>query len=152
MTGVQTCALPISLNGHEAAPELREALSHIGSRLLIDVLPAILDGSTEGVSQDNNNATYCRLLTKQDAFLNPLEMIAIQADRQVRAYLTFPRTKMTLLDQSVIILKTHISEERTSLLDQQTKDSKFLVIDELIGPSGRVMNATSFLNGYAAGA
>ncbi|MFY9228418.1 MAG: methionyl-tRNA formyltransferase [Candidatus Microsaccharimonas sp.] len=140
------------LHGHETAPELREALSRMGSRLLIDALPAILDGASKGISQDENSATYCRLLTKQDAFLDPSTMSAVEADRQVRAYLSFPRTKMTLLGQSVIVTKTHVSEVPTSLLDQRAKDGNFLIIDELIGPSGRQMSAASFLNGYAAGA
>lgn len=140
------------LNGRETAPELREALSQMGSRLLIDTLPAILDGSIEGVLQDDNSATYCRLLTKQDAFLDPTTMSAAAADRQIRAFLTFPRTKMTLLGQSVIVTKSHVSETSASPLDQRAKDGNFLVIDELIGPSGRQMNAASFVNGYAAGA
>lgn len=140
------------LNGHETAPELREALSHTGSRLLIDVLPAILDGSTEGIAQDENEATYCHLLTKEDAFLDPSTMSATEADRHIRAYLTFPRTKMTLLGQSVIVTKAHVSDVSISPLDQRAKDGEFLIIDELIGPSGRQMNAASFLNGYAAGA
>ena len=140
------------LHGHETAPELREALSHMGSRLLIDTLPAILDGSLEAVLQDEDMATYCRLLTKEDAFLDPSNMSALQADRQIRAHLIFPRTKMTLLGQSVIVTKTHVSDAATSPLDQQAKDGNFLIIDELIGPSGRRMDAASFLNGYAAGA
>ncbi|MFZ3009698.1 MAG: methionyl-tRNA formyltransferase [Candidatus Microsaccharimonas sp.] len=140
------------LNGRETAPELRKALSRMGSRLLIDVLPAILDGSSEGMLQDENSASYCRLLTKEDAFLDPSSMGAAEAERQVRAYLSFPRTKMTLLGQSVIVTKTHVSEVPTSQLDQRAKDGNFLIIDELIGPSGRQMDAASFLNGYAAGA
>jgi methionyl-tRNA formyltransferase len=100
-------------------------------------------------SPQSNDAVYCHLIKKEDAFINPAELTAAQAERHVRAYLAFPKTKMTVLDQSVIITKAHTADESVSALDIQCKDGKILSIDELVGPTGRTMSAAAFLNGYA---
>ena len=57
---------------------------------------------------------------------------------------------MTVLDQSVIITKAHVSSEANTPLDVMFKDGQYLVIDELVGPTGRKMSGSDFLNGYAA--
>ena len=138
-----------SLDGTETLPELYKTLADFGSKLLIKTLPSILDESIHPLVQIGD-ATYCHLLRKEDAFIDVSQVTAAEAERHVRAYLTFPKTKIVLNDQTVIITKAHVSEERTSLLDQTCKDGKFLVIDQLTGPSGKQMSGKDFLNGYAA--
>jgi methionyl-tRNA formyltransferase len=138
-----------TLDGTETAPGLYEELSALGGRMLIETLPSIIEGNL--LPSPQQNATiYCYLLKKEDAFLNPAEITAVEAERHVRAYLAFPKTKLTLLDQPVIITKAHVSSEQTSALDIAFEGGQFLSIDELIGPSGRSMSGNAFLNGYKA--
>ncbi len=137
------------LNGTETQPELYDTLSRFGAELLIKTLPKILDEDLRPLAQVGE-ATYCHLLQKEDALLDVSQLSAVEAERKVRAYLTFPKTKLVLNDQTVTITKAHVSTERTSLLDQTCKDGQFLVIDQLIGPSGKAMSGKDFLNGYAA--
>ncbi|MDB5159874.1 MAG: Methionyl-tRNA formyltransferase [Candidatus Saccharibacteria bacterium] len=138
-----------ALDGTETAPQLYEELSALGGHMLIETLPSIIEGNLLP-SPQSNAAVYCYLLKKEDAFLNPAEITAVEAERRVRAYLAFPKTKLTLLDQPVIITKAHVSSEQTSALDIAFKGGQFLSIDELIGPSGRSMSGSAFLNGYKA--
>src|SRR5690606_34256787 len=69
---------------------------------------------------------------------------------KIRAHLGFPKTKLTLLGHPVIITKAHVSHQKKTPLDVECRGGAFLSIDELIGPSGKVMTAQAFLNGYAA--
>ena len=135
------------LDGSETAPQLYEELSALGGRMLIETLPGIIEGNILA-SPQANAAIYCYLLKKEDAYINPEEITAVEAERHIRAFLSFPKTKLTLLDQSVIVTKAHVSSEKVSALDIAFKDGQFLSIDELIGPSGRNMSGTDFLNGY----
>ena len=134
-------------------PGLYEELATLGGRVLIETLPEILDGQLIPTEQPDN-ATYCHLLSKEDALIDPLQLTSIEAERKVRAHLQYPKSKMTLLQQPVILTKVHIAAEVTSEtaspLDVVFTDGHFLVIDELIGPSGRRMSGSAFLNGYAA--
>jgi methionyl-tRNA formyltransferase len=140
-----------SLIGSATAPELESELAQAGAEQLVASLPGIIDGSLPAHPQDDSIATYCSLLRKEDSIIDPTLMTAAQAERQVRAYRAFPKTKVTIAGHLVVVTKAHISTESTSILDIQCRDGQFLSIDELIGPSGKAMNAKAFLNGYAAG-
>ncbi|HEV7952280.1 MAG TPA: methionyl-tRNA formyltransferase [Candidatus Saccharimonadales bacterium] len=138
------------LQGVETRPELYHALADIGTNLLLETLPRILDGSLEPILQNDDAASYSHLLRKTDADLNLASLTATQAERRIRAHIGFPKSKITLLNQSIIITKAHVSDQQKTPLDVIFQDGAYLCIDELIAPSGRRMNAEAFLNGYAA--
>jgi methionyl-tRNA formyltransferase len=142
---------PIALSGTETKFELYNQVAVLGTELLLQVLPSILDDSLVPQPQDANNATYSKLLSKADGQLDTTNHSATECERLVRAYLGFPKTKTTILGNNIIITKAHVAAESKSVLDLTCKDDTVLSVDELIAPSGRTMNATAFLNGYAAG-
>lgn len=137
------------LTGLETRPKLYHSLAVIGTNLLLETLPSILTGSLQPVPQDESRASYCQLLQKSDSLLDYHALTAEAAERHVRAYLDFPKTKVQFGDHTLIITKAHVAGEQKTPLDVQCQDGAFLVIDELIAPSGRHMNAEAFLRGYA---
>lgn len=138
----------ISLKGSETKFDIYQQLSQKGSQLLLSLLPSILDGSLQPTAQDDTQATYCQLLTKADAQLDPTQLTAVEAERQVRAYLGFPKTKLTVAEYPIIITKAHVSQSPKTPLDVQFKDRLYLSIDTLVAPNGRHMDAQAFINGY----
>jgi len=139
-----------SLNDTETAPELEAKLAALGAQELVTILPSIINGSLQPQPQDDSIASYCKLLNKDDSVLDLTTVTAEQAERRVRAYLAYPKTKVTIAGHSVVITKAHLISESATILDVECSDGRFLSIDELIGPSGRVMNAKAFLNGYSS--
>jgi len=140
-----------SLKDTETAPELEAKLATLGAQELVTILPSIMNGSLQPQTQHDSLASYCKLLSKDDSILNAKTLTAEQAERQVRAYIAYPKTKATIAGHLVVITKAHIASASNSILDIECSDGQFLSVDELIGPSGRVMDAKAFLNGYAAG-
>lgn len=138
------------LLGTETRPELYHTLATIGTNLLLETLPQIIDGSLQPIEQDESKATYCQLLQKQDAPLTPNTLSAHAAECLVRAHIGFPKTKIDIEGVSVIITKAHVSDEKNTPLDILCQDGAFLSIDELIAPSGRRMDSAAFLRGYIA--
>lgn len=152
-----------ALDGTETAPELYETLSALGGRMLIETLPEIIQGNLLP-SPQANAAIYCYLLKKEDALLDLTKITAVQAERHVRAYLAFPKTKLIYqpakdgVETRIIVTKAHVlmdEIENENKSDDKNlvvacKDRSFLVIDELIGPSGKRMSGRDFKNGYAA--
>lgn len=149
-TGPVYAQTEIALDDRQTKFDLYDVVIDKSAQLLFDVLPHILDGSLTPVPQNDANASYSQLLNKSDSRLDPTTLTAIEADRQVRAYLGFPKTKLTLLGQECIITKTHVEANQKTPLDIKCRDGAFLSIDELIAPSGRRMNSSAFLNGYTA--
>ncbi len=136
------------LTGHETSLELYKTMASIGASMLINVLPSIIDGSIIPKAQDNKKATYCSLIKKKEAWLQPDSISAKQAESIVRAHIYFPKTKINILNNIIVIKKSHVSETQKSPLDIRCKDGKFLSIDELMASSGRIMSAQDFINGY----
>lgn len=136
------------LNGNETRPELYHALADIGTNLLLETLPRVIDGSLQPTAQNDEQAIYCELLQKNDARLDLANLTATDAERLVRAHLGFPKSKVTVDGRDLIITKAHVSTQQKTPLDLVCQDGAFLSVDELIAPSGRRMSAASFLNGY----
>lgn len=132
----------------ETAPDLEIQLGELGAQELGLTLPAIMNGTIQPTPQNDDIATYCKLLSKDESLLDPSKLSAEQAERHVRAYLAFPKTKLTLAGHSIVITKAHVSSAASTPLDIECAGGQFLSIDELIGPSGKAMNAQGFINGY----
>ncbi|HUC96389.1 MAG TPA: methionyl-tRNA formyltransferase [Candidatus Saccharimonadales bacterium] len=137
------------LSGTETRMDLRKTLARAGAMTLITLLPDILDNSIQPTPQNDDDASYCNLLTKNDSTLAPDEMTAVEAERRVRAFLDFPRTRMDIFGHNVVITKTHVSSNQKSPLDIKFKDSNYLSIDELVAPSGNKITGREFINGYS---
>lgn len=138
------------LNGDETQPELYETLADVGTQLLLETLPRILDGSLTPRPQNDDEAVYCKLLQKADAQLNLAALTAEEAERKIRAHLSFPKSKLVFHEHILIITKAHVTHSKKTPLDFVCRDGAFLCVDELIAPSGRRMSAEAFLRGYAA--
>ena len=138
----------IPLDHTETKPALYATLSHIGNQLLIDTLPDILSGALTPTPQNDADVTYCSLLSKQDGLLDPADLTAVQAEARVRAFLGFPRTRLPLGDQTLIITRAHVSKTAETPLSVQFSDGNYLAPDELIAPSCKTMTAEAFLRGH----
>lgn len=137
-----------SLTGAETQPELYHSLAILGTNLLLESLPGIIDGTLTPTEQDESQATYCPLLTKEEAWLDFANLSAPQAERRIRAHLDFPKSKVDISGHQVIITKAHVSDQAKTPLDIRCQDGAFLSIDELITPNGRRTSAADFIRGY----
>jgi methionyl-tRNA formyltransferase len=88
-TGPVLAQREIALDGTEVAPELEARLASIGADLLVEHLPAWLDGSLQARPQPDEGATLTRLLRREDGRLDP-SLPAAALERQVRAYQPWP--------------------------------------------------------------
>lgn len=138
----------IPLDGTETKFDVYDSLSQKGADILFDLLPSIIDGSLQPTPQDESKATYCRLLEKSDAWLALDSLDAAAAERHIRAQLGYPKSKVKIANNEIIITKAHVSPTQKTPLDLLCQDGAYLSIDELIAPSGRTMTSQQFINGY----
>lgn len=79
----------VVLEGTEVAPELEARLADIAAALLVEMLPAWLDGTLEARPQPAEGVTLTRPLRRADGRLDPTRP-ARELERQVRAYQPWP--------------------------------------------------------------
>lgn len=140
--------IPYALDFTETKPELYDTLFTLGANVLAQKIPDILSGAIEPVPQDEEAATYCQLLSKSDGILDPAIISPGDAEAKIRAYIGFPRTRLTIGSYSIIATKAHGVMTQKTPLDIQCANGAFLSIDELIAPSGKTMSADEFIRGY----
>ena len=88
-TGPILAQAEVPLEGTEVTPELEARLAELGADLLLEHLPAWLDGSLTARPQPTEGATLTRMLRREDGRLDPGRS-ADELERQVRAYQPWP--------------------------------------------------------------
>jgi methionyl-tRNA formyltransferase len=88
----------------DTAKTLTRRLAQMGADLLVDTLPAYLAGELEPRPQAEEEATYSRLLTKEDGRLD-WSRPAVELDRQIRAVTPWPGAFTTCQGRRLKILR-----------------------------------------------
>lgn len=138
----------IALNGREDKSGLYEKLARQGAAYLLEQLPAIVGGWLTPTPQIASDASYSKLLKKDDGLMDFKDKTAEELEREVRAYLGFPRSRATIEDQEVVVTKARVVQAKSDGDLVLPAKSGYLEIEELIGPSGRKMSGKDFLHGY----
>ena len=141
--------VPYALDQTETRPELYQTLGQLGANILVQQLPAILSGSLQPTPQNDAEATYCQLLTKESSHLDLTSLTAGQAEARIRAHLGFPRSRDRVGDYDLIVTKAHAVMDAKTPLDLACQNGAFLAVDELVAPSGRTVTAAEFLRGHS---
>ncbi|KPJ85646.1 hypothetical protein AMJ57_02365 [Parcubacteria bacterium SG8_24] len=80
----------VAVGPQDTFKSLEARLSQAAAELLVGSLPDFLAGRTEAVPQDHAQATYTRLLRRQDGLISWSRESAAQIERKVRAYDPWP--------------------------------------------------------------
>jgi methionyl-tRNA formyltransferase len=148
----------VPLSGHETKQALADQLSAIGSDMVMQYLPAILEGSLEPMAQDEAAATYDQLIKKQDGVIGPLDWArpAVELERRVRAYAGWPRVRTTVGTTEVTLTAAHVETGQGTpgtlwlnghQIGMHTSDG-ILSFNTLIPAGKKEMSAQAFLAGY----
>lgn len=145
----------VSVSKNVSKQALADQLQQLGAELLIENLPAILDGSLQPTLQDDSAATYDERITKEQSHLD-FTKSAEQLEREIRAYAVWPRSRTTLGAIECIITSAHVEPgEGTS--GELWRDAQqigvycsqdILVVDTLLPAGKKEMPASSFIAGY----
>ncbi len=161
----------IELNGNETKQELADRLLEIGGKMVVELLPCILDGSVVAKPQDDSKATYDKMIVKDDGRIDWTKT-AIQYEREIRAFAGWPKSTVIIAKKDVIItgarilggpiydsesldnrvpLKagTVVGNGKDSISIQCGGDQTEIIEIQLLKPAGKKeMSAKDFLAGY----
>jgi methionyl-tRNA formyltransferase len=89
---------------HDTTGSLFQKLSGLGAELLMETLPQWLDGKLAPQPQDNDKATYCKMITKEDGLID-WRLPAVELWRRVRAFQPWPGGYTTWQGRTVKIIE-----------------------------------------------
>jgi methionyl-tRNA formyltransferase len=114
------------LDGTETTASLTEAVALAAAPELVRAAGMISRGEAAAVPQDESKATYCRIILKEDGFID-WSMPAGQIEKMVRAYIPWPKTRTSLNPETLVIL------ESSELSDNDVSNSEPRVPGEVLG-------------------
>jgi methionyl-tRNA formyltransferase len=146
----------LKLSGAETQPELYEKLAVLGGQLLVRGLASIISGRLKPKEQSSIGVTYSKMIYKTDGWIN-WNKPAVDIERQIRAFITWPKSKTKLFDKEIEILRAIVVKSDKELPGNPIDMPGKLVIqcakDALqivqLKPAGKnAMSAQEFMRGY----
>ena len=81
---------PEAIRQEDTTPILGSRLAEIGGQLIRDTLPKLIAGGYDAVEQIETEATYCRIIKKEEGHVRWWEETAIEIERKLRAFVPWP--------------------------------------------------------------
>lgn len=145
----------IEIGKTDTAGTLSQKISVLAADLLLKTLSACISGEIEPMPQDDQIATYAKMIHKADGLID-FENDAEFIERKIRAFNPWPVCYMEWKDQRLRIFNAEVSETKNfspwvrgvvrkyPAVGTKTKD----LILKAVQPSGkRLMSGKAFLNG-----
>ncbi len=113
------------------SPELTDRLINLSHALLQHEVPRYLAGQTKATPQDitKRAVSYSRKLTKADGIID-WHKPAVQIEREIRAFLEWPKSRGQLAGKEVIITKARKLRSEASGVRSEAKPGTAYVSDE----------------------
>jgi methionyl-tRNA formyltransferase len=155
-TGKLLAQKSLQIKPEETTPELTDRLIGLSYTMLRTHLPAYVSGKLRPRSQPHpDRATYSRKLTKEDGIID-WEKPAEQLEREIRAFVEWPKSRSEVAGKEVVITKARVVPEPGAPGNTEVRNKELLVfcaegalLIEKLKPAGKKeMNAQAFINGY----
>lgn len=145
----------IEIYDDDDSDSLSERLAVTGAELLIETLPLIISGEIKPSSQNDDEATYTKMLNKDDGMLD-LSKDVNYLERQVRAYNPWPGTFINWRNSKLIIHKSEVELSNDSGIGKHKiinslpaigAGGGWLLLKEVQIPGKKRVYGKAFLNG-----
>ena len=155
-TGKLITQKSLKIEVDETTPSLTTKLIDLSDLLLSEYLPKYITGDIKPHYQPHpDRATHSRKLTKEDGLID-LSKPAEQIEREIRAFIDWPKSRTEIAGKEVIVTRARVSDKQLGV-GQIAAEDKHLFVGtadqsleiEMIKPSGKSeMTALAFLAGY----
>lgn len=150
----------LALTPGMTTPELTDLLIALSNKMLARDIPSYISGQLTPYPQPKQPATYSRKLTKSDGIID-WSKPAEQTEREIRAFIEWPKSRTVIAGKDVIITKAHVVPSvglgakpgditvvpETKVFAVATGEGSLWI--ERLKPDGKnEMTSTAFLAGY----
>jgi methionyl-tRNA formyltransferase len=121
----------IQILSTDTTQSLYEKLFPLGAKLLNENLEGYVSGKKMLTEQNHDSATYTKIITKDNGYINVLETEPDELNRKIRAYFPWPG----------VWIKWQMANDKWQIV-------KFLPENKIQVEGGKPMSYKDFLNGY----
>lgn len=126
----------LPLSGRETTESLSHWAAQRGAELLLPVLRSLAEGTLQGIPQNDAEATYCSIISKEDGWINWNDR-ALDIDAKIRSYRPWPLCATHHAGQTLYILEAfpilRPEEELMSPLTESANPGTVLGVDKKAG-------------------
>ncbi len=142
----------------DTASTLHDKLSKLGSELLIETLPSIIEGTNERIPQDSSSATFAPTIKPEDEKID-FSKTSQEVYNKIRGLNSFPGAYLMLDGKRIKVFESIIADdyypeklngEIVKIYNEGigVKTSNGVIVLTVVQPEGKSkMNAKNFLNG-----
>ena len=154
-TGQILAQKEITVSFEDTHGSLSEKLSRLGAKTLVETLPKLIRREISPVPQNNEDATFCGLIRKEDGRLD-FNQSAEELERRIRAFHPWPGSFFEWNGKILKIHSAEISESKTLAPSERGILEKYpaigtksmdLVFRKVQVPGKKVISGADFLNG-----
>mgnify|MGYP001005094320 CR=1 FL=1 len=153
-TGPMLGMKSIRIKPNDTAGSLFETLSTLGADLLIETLPAYMDGKLIPQPQPEEGVTYAPMLKKENGLLD-FNQPAVDLERRVRAMNPWPGAWFEWNGAMLKVHKAHVGQGKAGAGKRWVEQDQpavgagggVLILDEVQPPGKKPMSGKSFLAG-----
>jgi methionyl-tRNA formyltransferase len=156
-TGDMIAARSVSINKMTTA-QLHDELADLGAELLVRTLPLIEQGISGRTPQDNNQATYAQMITKQDEWID-FSRDAAAVEHQIRGLNSWPGAYTTYKGERMKLWEADALDEAANSPDgaiistskegiRVAAGGRVLLLKKIQMPGKKAMDVSECLNGY----
>ena len=157
-TGDMLVSERIKIEDNDNIEILSDKLSVLGSKMIVNYLEDIINGKIVGVKQDNDKATFARIIKRSDEHLD-FNVSNRDVYNKFRALSPNPLPNFIMDDAEFKIAECHLCDEEGNASEIISEGTDYFVIACASGsikvtkikPSGKnVMSVRDFKNGYGS--
>ena len=145
----------VTIDDDDNLDSLSEKLSDLGSRLIVDVIPSIMNGTNDRIKQNEEEVTFSPIISKEDEKLD-FNKTSKEVYNHIRALNPNPGSYFTLGDEVIKVYESRISDKNGDIsvisniykdgIGIGTKDGEIILTK--IKPAGKkIMDVRDYLNG-----
>ena len=113
--GPMLASRSILIEASDTTETLTPKLASSGAKLLLETLPAFFDGLIKPVEQDHTQATFVKLLTREDGHLHPETQTAQVLEHLIRANIPWPGSFIEVHGKRIKILQSKLDGSTDAL-------------------------------------
>jgi methionyl-tRNA formyltransferase len=145
----------IIIEENDTTGTLTEKLAIAGGQLLVETLPDYFNGSISPQQQEQSNATYTKMITKNDGVLD-FSKKALDLERQIRAFIPWPVSFFNWNQVNIRVHKAKVLNSSVLSIGEKGIIGKYpcigtgkldLQLQEIQVPGKKVIDGKAFLNG-----
>ena len=157
-TGDMLVSERIKIEDNDNIEILSDKLSVLGSKMIVNYLEDIINGKIVGVKQDNDKATFARIIKRSDEHLD-FNVSNRDVYNKFRALSPNPLPNFSMDDTEIKIAECELSDEEGDASKIINEGKDYFIIGCMSGsikvtkikPSGKnIMSVKDFKNGYGS--